>query len=680
VSVRGRLQHLRRDSQRGAIVVLFALFLTVLLGIGSIVLDVGNWYVLKRHLQTQVDAAALAGGPGFTGCFQNEAAATAAVRDGALDYAGDPTREPATENPLMQDTTDVHVVLNSTEYWSKGDAPDANDWSLGEPCDTAYLDVKATDDEAPLLWGWIPFFPDINTRAKVEISKIESTDGLRPLGVPEVDPEQVAVVFVNEDGNPSDPNSVRGYSLLDPQTTPPTGLEGMAVWSRDFVSPVGINGGENFGVIVVVSRSSTPLTFAGRTLSQICNQGSPGQVQCYAGNTLESGASFIHAYSTTGNGSGNAPLIRGVTLGGGCADSLSAPYFNLMAGTDDDGDGDIDTLCPFQIFANIDFGTGANDPRLPVAQGGVCARVSATKVPGNLTWSGGVWSGGFTLDPESGGAANEIDLTWTTDTVGGCGGPGGRNGTFNKVAKPYVANDASGPLQYLKVDLSSGAIANSMEKESAASLDVTVGFQSPLRDRPLTDPPIRLRVWDTPSQTQALDCGSGAGGWGEAMVNGCLDEYQEYDEAKHTSKCGPPPTGVPAADPPDCISSQNGNYQQNRVINMLTPCAENPNRWDGTNIPPASDKRWMPLFILDELAFIQSGKKTYPIRRFGMFYVTAVSGLNCPGDNPPSIQSNKREMWGHFITYITPGFGETIPSLEACSFQEAELCVSNLVE
>ena len=97
-------------------------------------------------------------------------------------------------------------------------------------------------------------------------------------------------------------------------------------------------------------------------------------------------------------------------------------------------------------------------------------------------------------------------------------------------------------------------------------------------------------------------------------------------------------------------------------------------------IPPAFDKRWMPLFVLDQLAFTKSGKRTYPIRRFGMFYVTAVSGLNCPGDVPYPIGNGKREMWGHFISYITPGLGETIPSIVPCSFEDGGLCVSNLVE
>jgi hypothetical protein len=37
-------------------------------------------------------------------------------------------------------------------------------------------------------------------------------------------------------------------------------------------------------------------------------------------------------------------------------------------------------------------------------------------------------------------------------------------------------------------------------------------------------------------------------------------------------------------------------------------------------------------------------------------------------------------MWGHFMSFITPGFGHTIPSDMPCSFGTGTLCVSNLVE
>ena len=53
--------------ERGQVVVLFALLIPMLLALGAVVLDVGNWYVHKRHLQTLVDAGALAGAPKFVG-------------------------------------------------------------------------------------------------------------------------------------------------------------------------------------------------------------------------------------------------------------------------------------------------------------------------------------------------------------------------------------------------------------------------------------------------------------------------------------------------------------------------------------------------------------------------------------------------------------------------------------
>jgi hypothetical protein len=650
---------------------MFALLVPLFIAIGAIVVTIGNWYVLKRHLQTQVDAAALASGPAFTGCYQDPVAARDAIALAALQYSGDPTRAPTTSNLLMQDAPDVHVVLNSSAYWASGDDPNGvgRDWTIatpGTPCETQYLDVKATDDSAPLLWGWIPFTPSLETRAKVRISKVENTNGLRPLGVPENDPEQLAVLIVDEaDG------SIKGRSLLDSQSTPPTGLADLSVWSRDFIAPVDLSGDRDFGVIIVASRSTTPLDL-NQSLSQICSPSS-GQVECYAGATPTSGISFIHAYSTTGtggDGTPNPPIVRGVSLGGGCAADRSKPYFNY------------DGSCPLTITAEVDFGTGSTDPRPRASLGGVCAGVSSPQVQGSgqLTWAGGLWTG--TVNAAADGRT-PITLSWDTDTNGACGGPGGQNGTFGKVAAPYAADAGSGPVQYLTVERAGGAgLANSIAGSASASLKVTVGLTPPLREGTLTDPPIVLRGWGQPSQTQALDCGSGSGpiGWAGAMQNGCVDPYQIYDQSKHVSKCGPPPTGVPAADPKDCIDSQNGNFNENRVRAMYTPCAANPNRWDGMTIPPAWDKRWMPLFVLDQMAFEVSGKRTYPIRRFGMFYITAVSSLNCPGDDPATVPSGKEEIWGHFMSFITPGFGQTIPSDEPCSFGDGSLCVSNLVE
>src|SRR5262249_25596819 len=149
--------------------------LPMLLALVAVVLDLGNWYVHKRHLQTQVDAAAIAGGSQLLGCKQDANNANANVTAQALRYAGDPSRPGA--NPLAtppntqgQVANKAHVVLNSTNYWVSGTATNGTGYDFteaaasdspklgpqGGPCYLGWIDVKATDDKAPKLWGLIP--------------------------------------------------------------------------------------------------------------------------------------------------------------------------------------------------------------------------------------------------------------------------------------------------------------------------------------------------------------------------------------------------------------------------------------------------------------------------------------------------------------------------------------------
>jgi uncharacterized membrane protein len=100
--------------------VLTALLIPLVLILSTIVIDVANWWVHRKHLQTLVDAGALAAAPKFVGCsfqFGDPAAANAAIRATALEYAGDTTRYPGTRNTQVQTPNDVRVVLNSAQYW-----------------------------------------------------------------------------------------------------------------------------------------------------------------------------------------------------------------------------------------------------------------------------------------------------------------------------------------------------------------------------------------------------------------------------------------------------------------------------------------------------------------------------------------------------------------------------------
>src|SRR5690242_1633257 len=63
--------------------------------LGTVVVDVGNWFIHRRHLQTQVDAAALAAAGSFNGCFLTQATANTNIANTALLYAGDTSRQPA---------------------------------------------------------------------------------------------------------------------------------------------------------------------------------------------------------------------------------------------------------------------------------------------------------------------------------------------------------------------------------------------------------------------------------------------------------------------------------------------------------------------------------------------------------------------------------------------------------
>ena len=102
---------------------------------GSIVVSVGNWYVLKRHLQTEADAAALAGAAMANGCPGDAAAKIATanrMKAEALKYAGDKSQANQF-NYQPEDVSDVHVVFNSTRYWDPGDLNDGStlDWTSG---------------------------------------------------------------------------------------------------------------------------------------------------------------------------------------------------------------------------------------------------------------------------------------------------------------------------------------------------------------------------------------------------------------------------------------------------------------------------------------------------------------------------------------------------------------------
>jgi Flp pilus assembly protein TadG len=686
--------------ERGQVIVMFALLLPVLMGLGSIVLSVGNWYVHKKRLQTIVDAGAFAGGTAFSACAQSPITTNAAIAQKALEYAGDTARDPGTRNLQTQEPNDVRVVLNSSEYWAQANGTTPNSPSPGYgldytlphvdgagnattdslPCSVKFLDVKGTDDEAPLLWRWLPLHPSPKAKARVEIHQILGENGMLPWAVPEVDPKVVAALIVNEDKAATDPTSVIRAVPLVKQSLPVNDpLSAWNVWRADTTN-LPLSGTSNFGVVILISRD--PNASVSGSLSAVCNQNLV-QTRCRAGATSTSGLSHIRAYSD----SASPVAPRTFELAGGCGTDLSAPYFNLNGG------------CPMTVArAVVDFGV-TGDPRIMPT----CGRVSISP-GGDLDWVDdgtplGYWAGGsFTPGP----GRNDVTMRAEIKRPNG-NNCSQRTAAFSgeEVAAPYVADDASGPVEYLRIDnLDDQTLANSINKSPPGrNLRISVGLTPPLEvTDQWNDPPFYLRITTNSSQTQAVDCDSntvvGPAGshsnFRNEIEDGCFTFYTPNVRNGDCSNYGngslPPPTT--RSNPlDDCVITQTG-VSAGQIRQALTarfggnPC-KTLNHWPQASTDPYPDPlldpRYVVLFVVDESSFQGSGQAIYPIRTFGGFYITGGDGLNCPGDDPPPPGGRAASAWGHFMTYVTPDPNND-PSPELCDFEAIGTCTAVLVE
>ena len=100
-------------SEDGGALVMAVIWLPVLLLIVVLVVDVGNWFAHRRHLQTQADAAALAAAGDFTIPCND-----APIEETARFYSGDRggrLQPPARRHPARRE----HLELNSATWYSQ---------------------------------------------------------------------------------------------------------------------------------------------------------------------------------------------------------------------------------------------------------------------------------------------------------------------------------------------------------------------------------------------------------------------------------------------------------------------------------------------------------------------------------------------------------------------------------
>lgn len=695
---------------RGATLVIFAIWLPVLALFGTFVLDVGNWFVHKRHLQTQADAGALAAGGSFNQCLGS--GGSTAIENMARRYAGDPGSGSAFNSQVGgANRGAITIRINSKTYAVGGPGPD--DTVEGPACTAEMVDVKATEANLPLFLGVIPRFlnmsllPAINAHARVEIRSESTSRGALPVGVPDVNPVAGLATFVDDStggalsGCTDSASGVALPSCTVPLVRGTTLSNGVVLWdSTGSVATVPI-GVTNVGVRIALAGTTlcnltaSPQCAAGMSAasgSALCNQ---VLVTCYEAGSATS-LVRIRGWSNTPSGAQpNPPQARSVQLtpGTGCSD----PYFSSDK-----------EACPnVRISATIDSGALAKSSVLITAFGGTCPNKGCTLT----NTSGNVWTSGDIGIGTTGGVV-PFTLKWEEQSgsvtgLGTCSKTGSNpcKGTFapDPMRRSYIASDAlSGPIKLLQVwNYDAGAPgtfwADSFQRDASPNthkLVIKLGITASLGNaQSVSDPIVALRVIGG-SQNQSLDCDPNYSNLYQELANGCRPTY-----AKNT---GTPCPGNASAlwgspQPWPCVAVQTGNAtnQVPRGLNLRVLGNEKPNacpaagqfghnNWSMFPNLPAGDPRIIHVFLTPFGSFSGSGSTTVPVVNFATFYLTGWTGQGSGFNNPcqgngddPVPNNDPGTIVGHFIKYIdalNTGGGGT----DLCDFNAFGNCVSVL--
>jgi hypothetical protein len=610
------------SEQRGSVVVLFAFLLPVLLLALALAIDVGNWFVHKRHLQMQADAAALAGGGHFGDCFSPDAgvsgAADATIEDAATQYAGN-----SASNFNLQiggGAARVTTRFNSKTFAVGG--PAADDTETDGPCETAHLmlDVKQTEVDVPYILGSLvdaivpgssTVVPAINARARVQLKRATILRGSLPLAVPDINPKHVTATFVNE--------TAGGTLLAGPvDLTKGAASGGLNYWGGS--GPVAVPAGTKVGVRIGLGSQSGPCAAANGT-------GGLGYV-CYDYNTSSLGLVAINGYATSG-GTVDAPVPH-VWATSACTGS---PFFSEVAVTPPA------TSCGISVQAVLKAGAADVDPAKKKVLKATIAGVSADLV---YSATSGYWSTGyaFSLPVESGPA--DVSLQWQSTN------PGAKQQTYANIQRVYSgSDDSSGPVKALSLSSSTATLGSpyALAGGQTHTIGVTVGIQGSL-DLTNTSVTTMLRLTGG-SRTSAVACdGTGAAEFRNSIINGCQTPYQLND-------AGVCPDPSPPTGPADCVPTKTGTTAGPTLQGLDTRFAACPaNNWPSYDV--GTDPRVVKLMITDFSALDGSGSTDVPVTNFAAFYVTGWTDSKCANNEQAPGDVKKGAIWGHFIKYVAP--------------------------
>jgi hypothetical protein len=637
--------------EEGGVLILWAILTPALLFLLLLVVDVGNWYVHKRHLQMQADAAALAGGAHFGDCFSPDAATAAgandAMKNAAITYAGNSA---STYNYQVGGGAPRVTTLFNSKMFARGTYVDP-DVDTQDPCQTPHqmFDVKQTEADVPYILGSIvnalvpgggTVVPAINARARVQLKKATIVQGSLPLAVPDVDPKHVTATFVNE---------ASGAVVAGPVDLTKGAAAGGLNWWQGSAS-VSIPADTKVGVRIGLGGLSGACGPANGT-------GGTGYV-CYDYEDSARGLVAIRGVGSPGTLERPTPRVWAMTLCGSGGGPFFAPEDVASPGT----------TCAASVYAVMEASAPIDLALVKTASailnGGGLKNV---KAPMTYDGSTGYWSTGYVYSVPVDGGPVDVSLEWEYTGVGFS------KQTYSKVQRVYSGfEEMSGPVKALSLSSSSGSSGAPYALDAGTrDITVTVGLEGSL-DLSEMLKTVMLRMTGG-SRTSAVRCdGPGASEFHDAIVYGCTNPYQL--NSSHVCPDPAPPPG-----PPTCVPTQTGSMvgpTEKALNDRFATCP--PVNWPDFDV--ASDPRVVKLMITDFSALGGSGSTDVPITNFAAFYITGWTNATC-GNNeppPPGLNVKRGGIWGHFIKYIAPDpFSD---GTEACDPTALTPCIVSLVK
>lgn len=596
-------------------IVLFGLMVPVVVLFLALTVDIGNWWVHKRHLQLQVDAAALAGGARFSQCFPDFTASSpgnALITAEATRFGGGPGSSYNEQVSQATQGTVGPLLYQSKTYPAGSFAPDDTDER--PPCESLQFDVKASETDLPLLFQLpgLSSIPQLSAHARVELKKVRIFEGTMPLAVPEIRPRHVTATFVNESG----------VAVAPPLAlTGPVATGGLANWTGTGNIPV--VAGQKLSVRIGMGQN--PATCAAAN-----GAGGTGYA-CFDSRDFSTGLVSIAGFSSTGAGTPLVPTRASFEVWPVTSCSGS-PFFS------DEHVAAPATTCAAGVQAVVRTATGTIDPAQVTT---FTAQVRGTGVNQTVpfTYSGGVWSTPVTVPIPLGGGKYDISLTWRYT--------GGTNQSFSNVQQFYSEGADSGPIKFVSLTGSSAPATTAYSQpEGTRSVTVNVSLPPSLQLTP-TDETVVLRL-TSGSRTSAIACdGPGVALFRDSVINGCQTPYQINELGYCPDPADP--------DPADCVDTQTGDFGNPTASALDARFASCP-PYEYPDHDVENDPRVVILMITDLSALAGSGTTSVPVLNFAAFYIGGWTGSTCASNSPepPGLSRTDRAIWGHFVFYARP--------------------------